>query len=353
MLSTQGVVALPIITQQQRDQLEARPKAEHSSILNEQVFAKAVETQPAPTATPLETNFKVIGWNAERGKHLDISAELLASLEADILLLTEMDHGMARSEQCHTPARLAQKLDYGYVYGIEFLEFGLGTLEETKQCAGQNNDAGYHGNAILSRAELKRPALIRLDVAGDWFNPGNPESRLGGRMATLATVDAGGSDVTLAAVHFEDRTSPETRGRQMKVLVDGIEEYAPGNPVVIAGDLNSNSFDLHKSWGNLERVRQLIEKDPGRFLCPIPHEPLFAVAAQSGYDWQSCNQMNVPTERITAKPLSLRGCRKIDWFLTRGLAASGPATIAATPADIAWPLSDHELISVNLKATAT
>ena len=350
MLHLQNIAVLPTILQARRDKLAAEPKDRHAASLADQVFAKTVEVRQAPATKPTESDCRLVAWNAERCYQLEASANLLASLEADVILLTEMDYGMARTGQEHTTARLASSLGMGYVYGVEFLQFSLGTLAETASCVDQSNNLGYHGNAILAQGELKRPALVRLEVSGDWFKR-SLEPRLGGRMATLATIEIGGQDVVFASVHLEDRTGPDGRRQQMEVLLQSIEDYAPGAPAVIGGDLNSHSFDLHKLSPDLQQLRQLFSQDPDRLLRPEAHEPLFAAAAGWGYDWGNCNQRGVATDRQSAKPLSLTGNKKMDWFLTRGLTAFEPKVIAATPADIAWPLSDHELISCRLKAS--
>lgn len=347
MLQTGTTDALPIIPRGERDKLADLPEEEHSEALGGQVFAKTVEVRQAPSIDPPAPACRAVAWNVERCYHTGASAELLASLQADVFLLSEMDYGMARTDQEHTTARLAEKLGCGYVYGVEYLQFGLGTYEERARCRGQTNRVGYHGNAILSRRKLKRPALVRLEESGDWFKR-ELEPRLGGRVAVLATIEINGSDVVFASVHLEDRTDPDGRSRQMANLLRSIEEYASGSAVVIGGDLNTFSFDLHRFSADLAHIRKLFAEDPERLLRPETHEPLFSLAEEYGYDWKRCNRLGESTQRSSAKPLSMPGNKKLDWFLTRGLTASEPAIVAATPGDIAWPLSDHELISVKL-----
>ena len=262
----------------------------------------------------------------------------MADLGADVLLLSEMDHGLARSGQHHTTADLAKKLGYGYVYGVELLDNG-----------NQENKVGYRGNAILSRAELKRPALVRFALSDhDHMKRKWPGSRL----AVLATIELAGQEVVFASVHFENRITPEQRGHVMESLLNQIEEYAPQLPAVVAGDMNTLTFAVDmKTFLNLDWVRQLMKEDPDRILNPIPHEPLFQIAQKYGYDWQDCNIISKPTQRYFFGPLSLRGGRNMDWFLIKGLVSSEPAVIDATPPDIAFPLSDHEVICVNTELT--
>ena len=346
-----SVESLPVIPLERRRQLAQEEPDRHGIILDGQAFARSVEFRQASAGPAGKRSVKAVAWNAERGRYLQPSAELLAGLDADIILLSEMDYGMARSGQRHTTAELAAILGCGYVYGVEFLELGLGSFEESERCAGQANDAGYHGNAILSRLELKRPALVRLEDSGAWFGriKAGDQRRIGGRMAALATIEIGGRDIVFASVHIEDRATPAQRAEQMDTLLRCIEEYAPGAPAVIGGDLNTFSFDREMLHAALEDIRRLMKEDPGRILHPSNHEPLFKVAEEHGYDWRNCNLPGEPTQRVAVSPLSVRAGKKIDWFLVRGLDSSGAAVIDATPADIAWPLSDHELIAVNLK----
>ena len=350
MLHLETVESLPVIPLAERERLALEAPAEHGRLLASQTFSKAVEVRQVPAPFPAKQGVKAVAWNIERGGQLQLQAELLASLDADIILLGEVDYGMARSNQRHVAAELATALGCGYVYGVEFLELGLGSLKESESCAGQTNDVGYHGNVILSRLELKRPALVRLEQEGAWFGKirAGDQRRIGGRMACLATIEIGGRDVVFASVHLEDRATMAERGRLMAVLLDCIEEYAPQAPAVIGGDLNTFSFDREAMYGPLADVRRAFVEDPGRLLHPAKHEPLFEIAKGRGYDWQSCNLPGEPTQRLKSTPLSVRTGKKMDWFLVRGLQASSPEVISATPADIAWYLSDHELIAVNL-----
>ena len=133
----------------------------------------------------------------ERGRHWEGGARLIRETEAlrdpDILLLGEMDLGMARSGNAHTTRALATALGMNYAYGVEFLELTGGELEERKLYPGEN-EWGYHGNAILSRYPLRNVRMLRFPGIEKWYEgKGANESekvqkRLGGRMALFATV---------------------------------------------------------------------------------------------------------------------------------------------------------------------
>ncbi len=310
-----------------------KSKDEKTAILRSSVFAQTVETQPSPQKQSLGPHIKLVAWNIRYCRHVGESAKLLADLKADVVLLSEMGYGLACSGQQNTAARLAEELGCGYIYGVEFLS------------GNQANDVGYRGNVILSRAGFQRSGLIRLSVL-------ESERTIGGRVAALTTINVGGTDVVFASVHLENLCSPSQRAQMMQTLLDGIEEYAPGAPAVVAGDLNTSSFAMSRQvLDDPDAIRQLINEDPNRFLNPVSHEPLFAVARKYGYDWEQCNIISKSTRRCYNTPLSLRGLdRNLDWFLVRGLHASEPVVVDATPADMAWPLSDHELICLEVKA---
>ena len=309
-----------------------KSKDEKTAILRSSVFAQTVETQSLPQKQSLGARIKLVAWNIRYCRHVGESVKLLAGLKADVVLLSEVGYGLARSGQQNTAARLAEELGCGYTYGVELL-YG-----------NQADDVGYRGNVILTRAGFQRSGLIRLSVL-------ESERNIGGRVAVLTTINLGGTDVVFASVHLENWCSPSQRAQMMQTLLDGIEEYAPGAPAVVAGDLNTLSFALSTPiLDDPDVIRQLINEDPNRFLNPVSHEPLFAIARQYGYDWDQCNIISKSTHRFYGGPLSLRGVdRNLDWFLVRGLHASKPTVIDATPADMAWPLSDHELICLDVK----
>ena len=327
-------------------ELAAHPAERHAELLAG-LDLNRVEVRPPPRAEPLGASVRTVAWNVQRGNHLAASADLLEQTGADVMLISELDWGMARSGQHHTAAALADRLGCGYAYAVEYLELGLGDIEESRRHAGQQNEVGYHGNAILSRAPLARLALVRLEADGGWFDGHRGERRIGGRMAVLATIPMGGRDVVFASVHLESHSNPDQRAAQIEALLDGIESYCPGAPVLVGGDLNTFSLDP-ADVNDAELMRRLFDEDPGRLGHPVPHEPLFELAASRGYDWHACNVAGEPTQRVAEPQPSRRGEMKIDWFLSRGLQASQPAVLsAADPEGVA--LSDHEPIAVRVE----
>ncbi len=286
-------------------------------------------------------------WNAERLKFLDASAALVAPTGADVVLLVEVDVGMARSGNRHTVRDLAARLGTGWCFGVEFVELDLGDARERARHAGSSNDAGLHGAAILSRLPLERPALVRLETSGRWFDGDFGERRVGGRMALLAEVRTSRGPVLVASVHLESHTDPTDRLASTRYLLDAIDALAPETPVLIGGDLNSSTFDL-ETKRDVEAVAAALSADPDRLVRPECYEPLFAHAAARGYGWADCNVPGRPTQRTRPDGTPRPPFGKIDWFLARGLVCREPRVLPAVDAR-GTAISDHEALAVTIE----
>jgi len=119
-----NAASLAAPTREQRDAIRHGPRdvATHARLLAALPFANALDVAPAPSPTEERDPAVVVAWNAERCKFLDESAAFLAAQGADVLLLSELDWGMARSGQHHCARELASRLGCAYAYGVEFLE---------------------------------------------------------------------------------------------------------------------------------------------------------------------------------------------------------------------------------------
>ena len=324
-------------------------RSRHARVLHATEALHRIEVGP-PSALPAAPadSLRIAYWNAERCKYLDASADLLARAGAGVTLLSEMDLGMARSGQIHTTRQLAGCMGQGYVFAVEYLELGLGDAGERAWHAGSENLHGLHGAAIVSPRELALPALIRLDDSGDWFDGSRGERRVGGRMAVAATVSMGDTDLAVVSVHLESHSDPSHRAEQMSVLLDAVEQYAPGGPAIIGGDFNTNSVPQALLRTSDDKVA-LAAEAPDRLVDPVPFEPLFKVAAAAGYEWSACNAPGA-TQRTRPDGTPKAPLGRLDWFLTRGLAARDPATLAATDGECN-AISDHDLLVTMVSPT--
>lgn len=295
------------------------------------VVERAGEGAGEAPSGPLRT----LSWNAERLKYLAASAERLKPLGADVILLTELDRGMARSGNRDTVGELAAALGMAHCFAVEFIELELGDARERAWHAGIANRDGLHGNAILSRWPVQAAGMVRLERDGFWFDGSrNGERRIGGRNAALARI----AGVTFCSVHLESHSDPQHRAHQTRQLLDAVEAFAGADPIVIGGDFNTATVG-HGMKGGLTAAR----------MCnPVPFEPLFEVMAERGFGWEAANEMGVATQRTRPDGTPAPPFGRIDWLFVRGLDASEPATLAAVDA-AGVAISDHEILAVTVE----
>ena len=324
------------------DPVRPEPGADHRQAVADAGCFHVLEVSGADSLRPAQPSgaisggLRVVAANLERGRRREEWGDLLTLAEADVVLISEADGGMARSGNRYVARELADRLGMQFAFAVEFVELTLGGEEEQALLPPDAvNEFGVHGGAILSRLPLERPAAVRFEFDGAWYGPDSLEDRVGGRCAVVATV----GDVVVVAPHLESHGGPSGRARQMADLLDLVEPYAAGRPVVVGGDLNTHTMDLsgHEEVGG--------DLTPERFRDPVDHEPLFAEAAERAYDWSTANS-DEPTHRMAHG----RGDLNLDWFLTRGVTATDPVVIPALAAD-GTPLSDHDLIAVTISAT--
>ena len=310
-------------------------RAEHDRLAAGLPCQQAVELVPPPRPQPIGRSFRIAAWNAERCKYVPESAALLADIGADVVLLTELDIGMARSGNRHTVRDLARTLGAGYAFGVEYVELGLGDDREKSWHANETNAVGLHGNAILSKVHLDRPAIVRLDDGARWFagEQSTNERRIGARMAMVASLDAGGVPLLVASVHLESSTDASDRAAQVGVLLRAIEQRAGGHAVIIGGDFNTSALP------------PVDTRDGAWFERAESYEAMFALFSAAGYDWRTANTAQA-TERMRPDGTPEPPYRKIDWFFTRGTTVQRAFTAAAIEA-AGSAISDHDVLVID------
>lgn len=298
----------------------ARTPAAHDAHCAGIQALNAVEFVPPPPA-PLDFPIRVAAWNLERC--LDPAGSAAALAGRDLVLLSEMDDGMARTGQAHTTAEVAARLGMGYAYAVEFLELGLGSPIEHEFCSDDHNTRGFHGNALLARAGLSAVFALRLWGRRQWFLDAE-QPRLGERVAVGGVLATEAGPIVVVSTHFESACGPEHRAAQAEGLFAALEAEFPGLPVLIGGDLNTGNCP-GGDW-----------RDEG----------LFDLARAAGYTVHGG-----PEEATTTRPSRLTRfpdrVMKLDWFLARGLNLSEVRICPALdPAGV--PLSDHERIETEI-----
>lgn len=306
----------------------------------------------APSTEELGPWVRVAAWNAERCRHLDASLTLLARIDADVLLLSELDAGMARSANHDVPRRLAEGLGLAGGFAVEFVELSVGDAvdEGFARSFGQSsNERGLHGNAVLARAGLRdgSACALRLDAGGDWFTHERGQPRIGGRVAVAGLVTIGGTEVVVVSFHLESSSTADERAAQLSVLLRLVDEcFGATVPCVLGGDANTFGAPITELFDR-ENVRRMRAEDPTRFSWPVAVEPLFDVAAHHNFSWLDAN-VAAPTTNHDAAGLPDHVPLHLDWLLVRGLEARRPTIVHAVDGS-GTTLSDHEIVCVSVR----
>jgi endonuclease/exonuclease/phosphatase family metal-dependent hydrolase len=200
---------------------------------------------------------------ADQVDRLEALRQMRVLQDADVLVLNEVDSGVPRSGYQDVAANMARTLQMNYAYGVEFVEIDPTIFDQQLD----ERFRGFHGNAILSRYPIKTARIVRLPECHDWYGREiekvaklesgrrwaasyvfkertTQQVRHGGRMMLIADIevpDLPTAEVTVVAIHLENRTEPECRRQQMAAALAEIR--AVRNPVIVAGDLNTMGVD--------------------------------------------------------------------------------------------------------------
>ena len=225
----------------------------------------------------IDEGLGVVFLNAERGKKYN---EITAYLKyhpllknASIIILNEIDIGMARSGNKNIAYELGNRLCMNWAFGLEFREFSKG--EEGERNISEENREALHGNAILSKFSLNDLSILRLPEKYDWSE--DYQKRDGSRIALFSTIEIKKRKILLVSVHLEDRTDGKGRSEQMSKILEHIKSNYSELPVIMGGDMNTLTF----SGNNEKVVPDLLIKDndkgASRRMNPEKWEDLFAL----------------------------------------------------------------------------
>lgn len=281
-------------------------------------------------STKPNNHLRIIAWNTARGRNWREGVQLISLNPAlsnpDIILLGEMDLGMARSYNEHTTKEMAAALHMNYAYGVEFLELTKGETEERKKYPGEN-EWGYHGNAILSKYPLLNLRMIRFPGIEAWYN--QYQKRLGGRMALFADIRINETDVTLISTHLESTGNDKNlRQSQINIILNEVKKHSKETPVVIGGDFNAT-----------------------------PDEPLFKDLKKAGFVIEDCNEIGKPTQQLYKDGKVCPGKNQIDYITIKDLKIikddTSPKIIPAalTEQNQTKMLSDHAFVTVKVHSS--
>lgn len=330
----------------------------------------------ASTTAEAKPSYRVVGWNLERGIELDGQLQVFREhpylREADLLLLTETDVGMARSGNRAVAQVLARELGLHFAFAPCYLNLAKGSGVEY-DVSGQNQ-LGLHGNAVLSRYPLTNARSIALENGKDKM--AGREKRLGNQTALAVDVGLPGLPLTAVAVHLDAQSRQRHRRDQMGDVLEAL----PGDGrVIIGGDWNTTTHNSSRAFyaimGYWLRVFMGIDRSIEHYLHPdrVFEKELFQLLEQRGFDYRQCNDLGERTMSYdvdcdkTRKNLgewvpgwcfafirwALRNhdgqCPlKVDWFTTRGLETRDPIVFHEFREGRKVPLSDHDAIGIDL-----
>jgi endonuclease/exonuclease/phosphatase family metal-dependent hydrolase len=304
-----------------------------------------------------QARLRLVSWNIEKGKRwalLEKCLEHEAIRSADVLCLQECDEGMARSGNLRIAHEIAGRLGMEVVFGQTFREFTKGIGDEA--LVPGENTTSIQGNATLSRLPIVSSENLPLPLFHD-FSRG-VERRSGSRHSLIVRVDFSGHPVTIANAHLEVFGTRRVRSRQMRFLL----EHLPPGPAVIAGDLNTNTFDRGSFLRTVQSVSGLLSPTvKTRVLSPALHEPLFRDLLSHGFFFEPFND-TLPTCSVDLGSLDdrryipsrirnriLENCRilllRLDFIACRGLRA---LSSGHTITDLPFQPSDHLPITCDI-----
>jgi endonuclease/exonuclease/phosphatase family metal-dependent hydrolase len=362
--------------------------------VEEHTFAMEYRRPKAPAPRPERRFLRVVTWNVERGNRLDGLKAFIASrpefTSADVVLLNEVDIGMARSGNRNVAAEIAELLGFEHVFGNSYLCLSHGDVRDGVHEV--DNESSMHGNAVLSRYPILRAENFSIAVTKDKFE--SSERRLGHKKALWAEVDTPLGRLPVVAIHLDPIAAPEQRRDQMRDALAVVERRELGPRVLMGGDFNTTTYDVR---GVLYIGLNLLKKFlRGGFPHAIEHymrpqelyeRGIFEELSAHGFTWESYNAMDRPTFRYEVgsfdsesqvldhlpavavkllryklRPWNGVAPMKIDWFAARGLSAVKEGELedpdgrrSLSPTVIQKPrwegvrLSDHDPMVVDIR----
>jgi endonuclease/exonuclease/phosphatase family metal-dependent hydrolase len=320
---------------------------------------------------------RIVAWNIQRGRCFPGLRKALLHdpvlRQADVLLLGEVDNGLARSGNRNVARELAEALSMSYAFGVSYL-----TLEDDfgENPERRESTLALAGCAVLSRVPIGAVENVDLPELRDKFSAS--EKRLGKKRALLCTLELSDGPLVVAACHLDSNASPAQRAQQLEVLLGRLE--ATGAPRQLGGgDLNTTTYDASATWPLLRDVAHKLfitgfDRTVEMYMEPerLYERPLFDVLEAHGFTTDGLNDraqgtllydLNSPyaiqkarrkVGRLLTACLRRRLRRwngvvpaRLDWFFGQGVQPLHCGVV--NPADDdGRPCSDHAAIYVDL-----
>lgn len=348
----------------------------------ERVLGGLVEENLSPVSTESHADemrpVRVTAWNIERGTRLESVINVLRThpsiRESDLLLLTELDYGMARSGNRFIAREIAEALQLNYAFAPCYLALNKGSGLESK-ITGENAEA-LHGNALFSRYPIRGAHQLALPNGKDKMK--GKEKRLGAQRAVICDVLHPLGTFRAVSLHLDAHSTQRHRHLQMKLLLDHLESLRPSLPVIIGGDWNTSTYNSRHAFYSIAGFWRRVMMGVGHVIRNHYLHPdrwfergLFREMERRGYDYRSLNEPGAGTLHYDVEDIAVnanmadwvplwcfhflrwslkdhggRASLKLDWFAGRGitLAPGYQPKVIANLRDESGRLSDHDAI---------
>jgi endonuclease/exonuclease/phosphatase family metal-dependent hydrolase len=324
-----------------------------------------------------------LAWNIERGIRFEGIVDALKHRpdlrDKDLLLLTELDYGMARSGNRFVAQELAKEIKLNYAFAPVYIALQKGSGVE--EFAEGENTRSLHGLALFSKYSMQNVHAISLPNGKDkmW----GKEKRLGHLRALVAEINHPAGQFRAVTVHLDAHCSRAHRRRQMKIILDHLETLAP-MPTLIGGDWNTTTFNSQNSTRAIMGYWRRVLMGPKRVATkhlPYPERyferRLFEDLETQGFDYKSLNQLGIGTlhyhvasiEKNTnlrdwvpewcfpfifwaANRVGGKVSGRLDWFAGKAIELAPntpPQTIGNLIDSEGRPLSDHDAIALDFQ----
>jgi endonuclease/exonuclease/phosphatase family metal-dependent hydrolase len=347
----------------------------------ERILNAVVQENFAPKNHEKKDVVRALAWNIERGNRFAGIVDALRNYpdlkERDVLLLTELDYGMARSANRFVARELAEELNLNYAFAPCYIALQKGSGVEAK--AEGENTKSLHGLAMFSKYPLKNVHAVPLPNGKDKMF--GKEKRLGYLRALIADIEHPAGVFRAVTVHLDAHSSRKHRHLQMKIVLDHLETL-PDLPTVIGGDWNTTTFNAQTAnraiAGYFRRVGMGV-KNVTKNHYPYPdryfERGLFQELQNHGYEYKKLNETGAGTLHYdmenaayntnlgdwvprwcfpfifwAARRVGGRVSARLDWFAGKRIEAKGkPLTVGNLFDAENLPLSDHDAITLDFK----
>ncbi len=333
----------------------------------------------APETFETSEMIHALAWNIERGNQFAGIVEALKNhadlKDKDLLLLTELDYGMARSGNRFVARDLAKELNLNYAFAPCYIALQKGSGVEA-DVAGENTKS-LHGVALFSKFPMRNAHTVALPNGKDkmW----GKEKRLGHLRALISDIEHPAGNFRAVTVHLDAHSSRKHRRLQMKIVLDHLETL-PKLPTLIGGDWNTTTYNAQTAnraiLGYFRRVAMGVKNvvknhypHPDRYF----EKSLFGELETRGYDYKNLNEIGAGTLHYdvenaayntnlsdwvpqwcfpfifwAARRVGGRVSARLDWFAGKGIEVRREPKTVGNLADAEnVPLSDHDAITLD------